>query len=83
MTEWQPIETAPKDGTIIDLWAEGQRHTDCEWGQLDWEISYWGWPKDSVGWCEWSERYSCNGHVGNATHWMPIPKAPNITTGDQ
>ena len=31
---WQPIETAPKDGTVVDLWVRGRgRVTDCVWGE--------------------------------------------------
>lgn len=29
---WQPISTAPKDGSYVDLWASGERFTDCRWG---------------------------------------------------
>lgn len=36
MRPWQPIETAPKDGTRIDLWlvdqdGDGERVTDAYW----------------------------------------------------
>jgi hypothetical protein len=29
--EWQPIDQAPKDGTIVDLWARGKRFAHCFW----------------------------------------------------
>lgn len=36
MSEWQPIETAPMDGTKVDLWlvnadGEGWREADAYW----------------------------------------------------
>jgi hypothetical protein len=36
--DWQPIETAPKDGTKVDLWIAGKRETDCSYRE-----EAWGW----------------------------------------
>ena len=30
MTDWQPIETAPRDGTVIDVWLEGCLEVDLK-----------------------------------------------------
>ena len=70
MSEWQPIETAPRDGTNIVLF-DGQR------------VSVGGWvsaadqgaePGEeyliSAGW--WSLDLSDN----QPTHWMPLPDPP-------
>ena len=45
MSEWQPITSAPKDGTYVDLWAkawlpafdrfESKRFADCTWMKGD------------------------------------------------
>lgn len=79
---WQPIETAPKDGTVIDLWHEEfGREADCYWGlphhccgemgslcDSDWHSLEPGW----VG--TFNEIMS----PANAyTHWMPLPPAPD------
>jgi len=73
---WQPIETAPKDGTLIDLWvvflSGGQRWADASWkeagqhncsGPSNW-TNNGGWP--------------LHGLLGKpvATHWRPRPEAP-------
>lgn len=62
---WHPIDTAPKDGTEIDLWlvdetGDGCRKPDCYWCENLW-ADYNG-PLS----CKW----------GEATHWMPTPKPP-------
>lgn len=72
--EWQPIETAPSGdwSETIDMWANGERVTNCSWSRPDsWEEGYC--------WC--MEKYesgygNVNYAVGNATHWMPLPDAP-------
>ena len=44
LDEWQPIQTAPLDGTRVDLWAAageaGRRLTDCHWSRDrgQWEL---------------------------------------------
>jgi hypothetical protein len=63
--EWQPIESAPKDGTPVDIWCAGFRYTDAYWGRVanEW-LDEDGDPiKDYYG--------------EEPTHWMPLPSPPS------
>lgn len=59
--EWQPIETAPKDGTWVLLSSAGWTH-----GQ--WEIAQWS------AYAECWQTYDTA--ILGATHWMPLPAPP-------
>ena len=71
MTEWQPIETAPKDGTAI-LVTCGELFAVVEWDEH--AASYPS--NEGVGWRDagdigWA---GTQGHM--PTHWMPLPQPP-------
>lgn len=56
---WRDIDSAPKDGTVIDLWhKENGRMTDCWWDK-DEERWIGGWDEDDAitHWAEitWTE----------------------------
>lgn len=86
---WRPIETAPKDGTTIDVWRDGSRET-----------VYWGFPPHECGetgqYCD-SDWHSikkpgwiCStfgefvgGKHDPFTHWLPIPPAPESQDGGE
>lgn len=66
MTSWQPIETAPKDGTEILLFVDAYVTGDT--------------PQQVVGrWFRsgWQESYADEYAVCEVTHWMPLPEPPN------
>jgi hypothetical protein len=70
---WQSIETMPPAGTVIDVWmvlpsGHGSRWTSVMWGDV---AQRWiGGPpsQDIRGW--------------RATHWMPVPEAPSVSSND-
>jgi hypothetical protein len=72
--QWQPIETAPKDGTIIDVWVNDPdgpfRQTNAIWND-----GYWVLRRNM-----WSSIESFFDEKGvpkiKITHWMPLPKPP-------
>jgi hypothetical protein len=68
MTEWQPIETAPKDGTAILIWPAQSSFTGDD------TISY------VVRWHDWKEAWiEASGEEYDTfypTHWMPLPPPP-------
>jgi hypothetical protein len=72
-TGWQPIETAPKDGTEILIWDGTWVHTTVRVFN-DWLGSSGGVPFfDDDG----SDREYAPGHLYLApTHWMPLPEPP-------
>jgi hypothetical protein len=78
---WQPIETVPKDGTIIDLWhEEWGRYSNCKWGFPDHccgeaesycDSEWHGMEED------WVDTTFNEVVAGPFTHWMPLPAAPD------
>jgi hypothetical protein len=73
MADWQPIETAPKDGTEIDLWVKAPP-TQLSGG------SYGRVPDCWFAFDEWRTWDVFEGEtvtVNNVTHWMPRPEPPN------
>lgn len=75
MSEWLPIETVPKDGTLVDLWSAtyNARLPDCKFVQEEWdEQGHW--------YQAYSENPSSFHYVSDdddLTHWMPLPAAPS------
>jgi hypothetical protein len=68
--DWQPIETAPKDGTVIDLWDRyGFRWTNRHWGHHSF---LHGKPTDEPSW----GAPTTDGPGPDPSHWMPLPEPP-------
>jgi hypothetical protein len=68
MSGWQPIETAPRDGTnILIVNASGR----ADWGHNVPRVACW--QKD--GWWGYHETEQITPH--RATHWMPLPSPPS------
>ena len=65
--EWQPIETAPKDGTEVLVYGDGQGMS-VAW----WETKYiWVRPGAWV-----SDFGRSDTHTHEPSHWMPLPPPP-------
>jgi hypothetical protein len=67
--QWQPIETAPKDGRKLLLWWAGMSRVGRCAGV--------GAARDGGDW--WQVPSLEFAPTGRPTHWMPLPAAPGIT----
>lgn len=63
MSEWQPIETAPKDGQWVLGWAPGWLVVSMAWFHVPGKVA----PHWTTG---------RNERPIKATHWMPLPPPP-------
>lgn len=71
--EWQPIETAPKDGTKVILY-NGNRAASAQWFDKFEKCENDQFPQ--TGWFEGiSYGYHC--FFYSPTHWIPLPEPPN------
>ena len=74
--EWQPIETAPKDGTeVLVCRTYGERRTEYAVAHC-----YEGGEWHDMGDIGWAGMYG--GPDNQPTHWMPLPEAPNAKVSE-
>lgn len=80
---WQPIETAPKDGTNILVfytkasvdfchiawWDNGEFYKEQGYQNIEDATGWWSYIKDSFS------SHKLNGYDA-PTHWMPLPQPP-------
>lgn len=74
--EWQPIETAPKDG-LIDIWianrdGTGRRVSSCYYDRICDE-----WRTSQPALLLYRVKASC------VTHWRPLPSPPSTLTAGE
>ena len=86
MSEWQPIDTAPRDGTVIDVWLNHETLADIEFycqmpptrsggkGCFGGRSTGWMWLNGKF-------RPYLRGLQATVfvqpTHWMPLPEPPH------
>lgn len=71
--DWQPIETAPKDGTSVLLW-DGEFQFTGEWMVEAIDGSHW-WIATLHG----QKQVACD---PQPTHWHPLPPPPTPRAGE-
>lgn len=85
-SQWQPIATAPRDGTDIMIYSHHHGITQAHFSAGYWseatpdhdrEYSSAAWVCGDDAWQIEIEEVSANEfHDGEATHWMPLPPLP-------
>ena len=81
MMDWQPIETAPRDGRDLLLWTDTRHSADlagylATGGEHFAEVQLGFW-EDAVDSPMRTERAGWRApRIGEPTHWMPLPAPP-------
>jgi hypothetical protein len=74
--QWQPIETAPKDGTMVMVYPVRAR---CRREKPPVSMGYWHqpWNPEASGFwvCAFGHKRGC------LTHWQPLPDPPSPVAG--
>jgi hypothetical protein len=71
-TPWQPIATAPKDGSLVVLWEK----CDCEPFIGYWSLYRKRWRASLTYYCSDTGSVDDNVYSDGVTHWMPMPPSP-------
>jgi len=69
--EWQPIETAPKDGTQILIFSKSEGRAIASFSHIDEDGTVW-WKSGEF------PEYS-----SGATDWLPLPEGPSEEVADE
>lgn len=75
MSEWQPIETAPRDGTKILAHCQ-PTHIETGKPMSFSYISVIWWRGENFWKSQWKWRHALNDSTAEPIHWMPLPDPP-------
>lgn len=83
LDSWRPIETAPRDGTTIDLWVSGEfpaRYENCYYGKPHHEChsQYCDSCPEDLNVNAW--RWHFFSQQITPSHWRPVPTGPEQNT---
>jgi hypothetical protein len=85
MSEWQPIETAPKNTKVLVAYLNTRGKwrvvTACYHTQFPWPDDYWRDDDESEyapeGWYEDSDSFETTDPTSETpSHWQPLPPPP-------
>lgn len=87
MSEWQPIETAPKDGSVIELTCFQLKGEPFEIWPMQWMaiqrnwlfpgvVGMWTTPDGSITWND-------DHRGGGPTHWRPAVENSRTTGAEE
>ena len=75
MSEWQPIETAPLDGTLMDIWViPFNGAPEGRFPNMYWIAGSFRHPPSSSRPGDYGQPVAAE-----VTHWMPLPAPPSST----
>ena len=80
MSEWQPIDTAPRNGSYFLGWVHAAREDEDEDGRAEFidescaDICWWNDGKEFAD----ASSFAYGGNWA-VTHWMPLPGRPAST----
>jgi hypothetical protein len=70
MNGWQPIETAPRDGTRILGYGRMALDDGPSVATISWNATYRVW------WCDPTEASEYDPGACEVSHWQPVPPPP-------
>jgi hypothetical protein len=70
MGQWRPIESAPKDGSEVDVWCASEAEGD----DGGYRIANAWWCRVDARWRYYGDERTAWAH--QPTHWMPVPDGP-------
>ena len=76
MSDWQPIETAPTDGTRVLAWCKERGARETYVTQYPFRSEGFKAGKRSTNQWRWEEPVAGVCFRWRPTHWMPLPTPP-------
>jgi hypothetical protein len=80
--QWQPIATAPKDGTRVLIFSNGYPNIAHYVEDFISHRDRWRGPAWVILECDDDDRYTFYCEGDSPSHWAPLPEFPDRSTND-